>query len=167
MIDPDTVYLSADSTFGRDVVIEPHVFFGPGVAVGEGVQIRAFSHLEGQRWHRARASGRMPGCGQGRISAHPARIGNFVEVKAATVESGAKVNHLTYIGDARIGENANVGAGTITCNYDGVSKHRTDIGAGAFIGSNSSLIAPVKIGDGAIVGAGARSAATWLPGLSP
>ena len=164
MIDPDTVYLSADTTFGRDVVIEPHVFFGPGVAVGEGVQIRAFSHLEGATVAQGASIGPYARLRPGADIGTSARIGNFVEVKAATVESGAKVNHLTYIGDARIGENANIGAGTITCNYDGMSKHRTDIGAGAFIGSNSSLIAPVKIGDGAIVGAGSSISRDVAPG---
>jgi len=154
MVDPDTVYLSADTTFGRDVVLEPHVFIGPGVSIGDGVRIRAFSHLEGTTIAANATIGPYARLRPGADIGSSARIGNFVEVKAATIETGAKVNHLTYIGDARVGEGANVGAGTITCNYDGVSKHRTDIGAGAFIGSNSSLIAPVRVGDGAIVGAG-------------
>lgn len=154
MIDPDTVYLSADTTFGRDVVVEPHVFFGPGVTVGDGVRIRAFSHIEGATVAAGADIGPYARLRPGTDIGESARIGNFVEIKAATVETGAKVNHLTYIGDARVGEGANVGAGTVTCNYDGVGKHRTDIGAGAFIGSNSALIAPVKVGDGAIVGAG-------------
>ena len=154
MVDPETVYLSADTTFGRDVVLEPHVFIGPGVSIGDGVRIRAFSHLEGATIAANANIGPYTRLRPGADIGSSARIGNFVEVKAATIETGAKVNHLTYIGDARVGEGANVGAGTITCNYDGVNKHRTDIGAGAFIGSNSSLIAPIQIGDGAIVGAG-------------
>ena len=154
MVDPATVYLSADTTFGRDVVVEPHVFFGPGVAVGDGVRIGAFSHIEGAAVAAGASIGPYARLRPGAEIGESARIGNFVEVKAATVETGAKVNHLAYIGDARVGEGANVGAGTITCNYDGVAKHRTDIGAGAFIGSNSALVAPVKIGDGAVVGAG-------------
>ncbi len=154
MVDPGTVYLSADTAFGRDVAVEPHVFFGPGVAVGDGVRIRAFSHIEGATIAAGADIGPHARLRPGADIGESARIGNFVEIKAATVEAGAKVNHLTYIGDARVGEGANVGAGTITCNYDGVGKHRTEIGAGAFIGSNSALIAPLKIGDGAIVGAG-------------
>ena len=154
MVDPDSVYLSSDTTFGRDVVLEPQVYFGPGVRIGDGVHIRAFSHLEGATVAAGATIGPYARLRPGADIGAAARIGNFVEVKASTVETGAKVNHLTYIGDARVGEGANVGAGTITCNYDGVAKHHTDIGAGAFIGSNSSLVAPVKIGDGAIVGAG-------------
>ncbi len=154
MVDPGTVYLSVDTTFGRDIVVEPHVFFGPGVTVGDRVRIRAFSHIEGAAVAAGASIGPYARLRPGADIGESARIGNFVEVKAATVETGAKVNHLAYVGDARVGEGANVGAGTITCNYDGVAKHRTDIGAGAFIGSNSALVAPVKIGDGAIVGAG-------------
>ena len=154
MIDPDSIFMSADTTFGRDVLIEPHVYFGPGVHISDGVHIRAFSHLEGATVASGAIIGPYARLRPGADIGAEARIGNFVEVKAATVESGAKVNHLTYIGDARVGKDANVGAGTITCNYDGVAKNYTDIGAGAFIGSNSSLIAPVTIGDGAIVGAG-------------
>lgn len=154
MVDPGAVHLSADTTFGRDVVVEPHVFFGPGVAIGDGVRIRAFSHIEGASVAAGASIGPHARLRPGADIGESARIGNFVEVKAATVETGARVNHLAYVGDARVGEGANVGAGAITCNYDGVAKHRTDIGAGAFIGSNSALVAPVKIGDGAIVGAG-------------
>jgi bifunctional UDP-N-acetylglucosamine pyrophosphorylase/glucosamine-1-phosphate N-acetyltransferase len=154
LVDPDSVYLAADTRLGRDVVVEPNVFFGPGVEVGPGARIRAFSHLEGARVAGGAEIGPYARLRPGADIGSRARIGNFVEVKAASVEDGAKVNHLAYIGDARVGAGANVGAGTITCNYDGKRKSRTDIGAGAFIGSNSSLVAPVTIGDGAIVGAG-------------
>ena len=154
MIDPATVFLSFDTAFGRDVVIEPNVFFGPGVTVGDDVRIRAFSHLEGAVLADGVTVGPHARLRIGADIGAGARIGNFVEVKNAAIEAGAKVMHLSYIGDARVGEGANVGAGTITCNYDGFSKSRTDIGAGAFIGSNAALVAPVKIGDGAVVGAG-------------
>ena len=124
------------------------------MTVADGVVIHAFSHLEGARVEPAPRSAPMRGCGPGAEIEGKARVGNFVEIKAARIEAGAKVNHLSYIGDARVGAGANIGAGTITCNYDGFDKAKTDIGAGAFIGSNSALVAPVKIGDGAIVGAG-------------
>ena len=127
--------------------------FGPGVTIGDGVEIKGFCHFEDVRWMRAPPSAHArlrPGADL-RQGVH---IGNFVEIKKAVVEAGAKVNHLSYIGDARVGARANIGAGTITCNYDGFGKHHTDIGAGAFIGSNSALVAPVRIGDGAMVGAG-------------
>lgn len=164
MIDPDTVYLSHDTRFGRDVVIEPNVFFGPGVTVGDDVVIRAFSHLEQATVARGATVGPFARLRPGAVLGEEAHIGNFVEVKAATVEAGAKVNHLTYIGDARVGAKANVGAGTITCNYDGFGKYHTDIGAGAFIGSNTALVAPVKVGDDAIVGAGSTITEDVPPG---
>jgi bifunctional UDP-N-acetylglucosamine pyrophosphorylase/glucosamine-1-phosphate N-acetyltransferase len=151
---PETVFLSWDTKIGRDVLIEPHVVVGPGVTIEDGATIHAFSHLEGARVAGGASIGPYARLRPGADIAAKARIGNFVEVKNATVEAGAKVNHLTYIGDARIGAGANIGAGTITCNYDGFGKYRTDIGAGAFIGSNSALVAPVKIGDGAYVGSG-------------
>jgi bifunctional UDP-N-acetylglucosamine pyrophosphorylase/glucosamine-1-phosphate N-acetyltransferase len=154
LVAPETVFLSWDTALGRDVVIEPHVVIGPGVAIGDGATIHAFSHLEGARAAEATSIGPFARLRPGADVAAKAKIGNFVEVKNAAIESGAKVNHLTYIGDARVGAGANIGAGTITCNYDGFSKHHTDIGAGAFIGSNSALVAPVKIGDGAYVGSG-------------
>ena len=154
LIDPGAVWLSADTDLASDVTIEPNVFFGPGVSVGEGATIRAFSHLEGARVASGATIGPFARLRPGAAIGAEARIGNFVEVKAAVVEAGAKVNHLSYIGDARVGAGANVGAGTITCNYDGYTKSRTDIGAGAFIGSNTALVAPVTIGDGAVVGAG-------------
>ncbi len=154
LLDPSTVTLAYDTAFGRDVVVEPHVVFGPGVRVGNGVRIRAFSHLEGATLADGAVVGPFARLRPGAEVGVDARIGNFVEVKNAAIEAGAKVMHLTYIGDARVGANANVGAGTITCNYDGFTKSHTDIGAGAFIGSNTALVAPVKVGDGAIVGAG-------------
>jgi bifunctional UDP-N-acetylglucosamine pyrophosphorylase/glucosamine-1-phosphate N-acetyltransferase len=154
MVAPETVFLCADTKLARDVTIEPYVVFGPGVSVEEGALIRSFSHLEGAHVGRKAKIGPFARLRPGAEIGADAHLGNFVEVKASTVEAGAKVNHLTYIGDARVGARANVGAGTITCNYDGVGKYRTDIGEGAFIGSNSSLVAPVKIGDGAYVGSG-------------
>jgi len=154
MVAPETVFLSADTKLGKDVTIEPNVVFGPGVTVEDGATIRAFSHLEGAHVGKGARVGPYarlrPGAKLG-VNVH---IGNFVEVKEATVEDGAKANHLAYIGDARVGAGANIGAGTITCNYDGISKHKTDIGKNAFIGTNSSLVAPVKIGDGAYIGSG-------------
>ena len=154
LIDPTTVYFAHDTALGRDVVIEPNVVFGPGVSVADGAVIRAFSHLEGAAVDQAATIGPYARLRPGAVIGQGARVGNFVEVKKATLEAGAKANHLSYIGDARVGAAANVGAGTITCNYDGFDKHLTDIGAGAFIGSNTALVAPVKVGDGAIVGAG-------------
>ncbi len=154
LIAPETVFLSYDTELGRDVIVEPHVVFGRGVSVGDGVVIHAFSHLEGARVASGAAIGPYARLRPGAEIEGRARIGNFVEIKAARIEAGAKVNHLSYIGDARVGAGANIGAGTITCNYDGFAKHRTDIGVGAFIGSNTALVAPVKVGDGAIVGAG-------------
>jgi len=154
MIAPETVFLCADTKFGKEVVIEPNVVFGPGVTVEDGAIIRAFSHLEGAHVGKGARVGPYARLRPGAKLGEEVHIGNFVEVKAAEIEAGAKANHLSYIGDARVGAGANVGAGTITCNYDGIAKHRTDIGTGAFIGSNSALVAPVKIGDGAYVGSG-------------
>ena len=148
LIAPDTVFLSSDARIGRDVLIEPHVVIGPGVTIEDGATIRAFSHLEGARVASGASVGPFARLRPGADIGAKAKVGNFVEVKQASIEEGAKVNHLSYIGDARVGANANIGAGTITCNYDGFSKHQTDIGAGAFIGSNSALVAPVTIGDG-------------------
>ncbi len=154
MIAPETVFLSADTAFGRDVVVEPYVVFGAKVRIGDGAVIHSFSHLA-EAHVGARASvGPYARLRPGTVLGEGARIGNFVETKAATIDAGAKVNHLTYIGDAHIGAKANIGAGTITCNYDGYDKYRTEIGAGAFVGSNSSLVAPVRIGAGAYIGSG-------------
>ena len=154
LIDPDSVWFSWDTRIGRDVTIEPHVVFGPGVMVEDEVEIRAFSHLEGAQVKRGAVVGPFARLRPGTVIGENARIGNFVETKNAVLGAGAKASHLTYLGDSEVGEEANIGAGTITCNYDGIEKHRTTIGAGAFIGSNTALVAPAKIGDGAIVGAG-------------
>ena len=154
LIAPETVFLTWDTRIGRDVTIEPHVVIGPGVTIADNVVIRSFCHLEGATVAKGATVGPYARLRPGARIGKEAHIGNFVEIKNATVEDGAKANHLSYIGDARIGAGANIGAGTITCNYDGYLKHHTDIGAGAFIGSNSALVAPVAIGDRAIVGAG-------------
>jgi bifunctional UDP-N-acetylglucosamine pyrophosphorylase/glucosamine-1-phosphate N-acetyltransferase len=154
LIAPDTVFLAADTKLARDVVVEPYVVFGPNVTVEEGAVIRAFSHVEGARIGKGASVGPFARLRPGTTLGKKAKVGNFVEVKAAAIEAGAKANHLAYIGDARVGEEANIGAGTIFCNYDGVAKHRSDVGKGAFIGSNSALVAPVKIGAGAYVGSG-------------
>lgn len=154
LIAPETVFFSHDTRLGRDVVVEPHVVFGPGVVVEDDAVIHAFSHLEGARVGAGATVGPFARLRPGTDLAGKAKVGNFVEVKNATVGPGAKVSHLTYIGDASIGAAANIGAGTITCNYDGFRKHKTVIGAGAFVGSNSSLVAPVTVGDGAFIGSG-------------
>jgi bifunctional UDP-N-acetylglucosamine pyrophosphorylase/glucosamine-1-phosphate N-acetyltransferase len=151
---PETVFLSFDARIGRDVLIEPHVVIGLGCTIEDGAVIKAFSHLEGARVAGGAIVGPFARLRPGADIAAKARIGNFVEIKQSAIEEGAKINHLTYIGDARVGANANIGAGTITCNYDGFTKNRTDIGAGAFIGSNSALVAPLTIGDGAYIGSG-------------
>ncbi|MBO9378317.1 bifunctional UDP-N-acetylglucosamine diphosphorylase/glucosamine-1-phosphate N-acetyltransferase GlmU [Sphingomonas histidinilytica] len=154
LIAPETVWFSHDTMVGRDVVIEPHVVFGPGVTIEDGVTIRGFSHIEGSTIRTGAEIGPYARLRPGADIGEGAKIGNFVEVKNGRFGKGAKANHLSYIGDADVGAKANIGAGTITCNYDGFLKYRTVIGEGAFIGSNSALVAPVTIGDGAIVGAG-------------
>jgi bifunctional UDP-N-acetylglucosamine pyrophosphorylase / glucosamine-1-phosphate N-acetyltransferase len=154
LIAPETVYLCADTQFGRDVVIEPYVVFGEKVTIDDGAVIHSFCHIAGAHVGKGVSVGPFARLRSGTRLGDGARIGNFVEVKETVVEAGAKANHLSYIGDAFVGANANVGAGTITCNYDGAAKHRTEIGKDAFIGSNSALVAPVKIGDGAYVGSG-------------
>lgn len=154
LVDPDSVWFAHDTRLGRDVVIEPHVVFGAGVEVGDDVRIRAFSHIAGARIAAGAEIGPFARLRPGTDIGQGAKIGNFVEVKNARFASGAKASHLSYIGDAEVGAKANIGAGTITCNYDGIAKHRTTIGAGAFIGSNSALVAPVTVGEGAIVAAG-------------
>jgi bifunctional UDP-N-acetylglucosamine pyrophosphorylase/glucosamine-1-phosphate N-acetyltransferase len=151
---PETVFLSHDTRIGKDVVIEPHVVIGERVVIEDGATIRGFCHIEGAKIGPGAIVGPFARLRPGASLAKDAHVGNFVEIKQAEIAEGAKVNHLTYIGDASVGARANVGAGTIICNYDGFAKHRTEIGAGAFIGSNSSLIAPVKIGEGAYVGSG-------------
>ena len=154
MVAPEHVHLCMDTRLGRDVVIEPYVVFGPGVTVEDGAVIRAFSHLEGAHVGRDARVGPYARLRPGAVLEGDVHVGNFVEVKAARLAHGAKANHLAYIGDARVGAGTNIGAGTITCNYDGFRKHLTEIGAAAFIGSNSTLVAPVKLGDGAYVAAG-------------
>ncbi|MCK0138366.1 bifunctional UDP-N-acetylglucosamine diphosphorylase/glucosamine-1-phosphate N-acetyltransferase GlmU [Aliiroseovarius sp. F47248L] len=154
LIARDTVYFAHDTVIGRDTVIEPNVVFGPGVTVESGALIRAFSHLEGCHVSRGAVVGPYARLRPGAELANDAKVGNFVEIKNAQIEEGAKVNHLSYVGDARVGEHANIGAGTITCNYDGVSKHHTDIGARTFIGSNTCLVAPVSVGDEAMTATG-------------
>ncbi len=151
---PDTVYLAADTVIGRDTVIEPNVIFGPGVTVESGATIRAFSHLEGCHVSRGAIVGPYARLRLGTELAENTRIGNFVEVKNAEISEGAKVNHLSYIGDASVGAASNIGAGTITCNYDGVMKHRTTIGENVFVGSNTMLVAPVTLGDGSMTATG-------------
>ena len=146
LTDPATVWFALDTVVGRDVVIGPNVIFGPEVTVESGAEIVGFCHLEGCHVSRGARIGPFARLRPGAEIAEDAHVGNFVEIKNAIVEEGAKANHLTYIGDARVGARANIGAGTITCNYDGVFKHHTEIGAGAFIGSNAALVAPVTIG---------------------
>jgi len=154
LIAPETVFLSADTKFGKDVVVEPYVVFGEKVSVDDGAVIRSFSHLAGAHVGKGALVGPFARLRPGTRLGEGVHIGNFVELKEATVDAGAKANHLSYIGDSSVGAGANIGAGTITCNYDGSAKQRTEIGKNAFIGSNSALVAPVEIGDGAYVGSG-------------
>jgi bifunctional UDP-N-acetylglucosamine pyrophosphorylase/glucosamine-1-phosphate N-acetyltransferase len=154
LIDPESVWFAYDTKLGRDVTVEPHVVFGPGVEIADGATIHAFSHIEGATIGTKASIGPFARIRPGTRLAAKTKVGNFVELKKAEVAEGAKINHLSYVGDASVGEKANIGAGTITCNYDGFGKYRTIIGAGAFIGSNTALVAPVKVGDGAVVGAG-------------
>jgi bifunctional UDP-N-acetylglucosamine pyrophosphorylase/glucosamine-1-phosphate N-acetyltransferase len=154
LVAPETVFFSLDTEIAPDVTVEPYVVFGPGVAIEGGAVIHAFSHLEGARVGQGASVGPYARLRPGAALGDKARVGNFVEVKNAGIGAGAKANHLAYIGDATVGDNANIGAGTITCNYDGFSKHRTEIGRGAFVGTNSSLVAPVSIGEGAYVASG-------------
>ena len=154
LIDPESVWFAYDTKLGRDVTVEPHVVFGPGVAIADFATIKAFSHIEGAVIGARAVIGPFARIRPGTELAEETKVGNFVELKKARVGRGAKVNHLSYVGDSEVGANANIGAGTITCNYDGFSKYRTVIGKGAFIGSNTALVAPVTIGPGAIVGAG-------------
>ena len=154
LVDPAAVWFSHDTELAPGVVVEPNVVFAPGVTVGPGARIRAFSHLEGATVAEGAEVGPYARLRPGAELGAGAKVGNFVEVKNAKLGEGAKANHLSYLGDAEVGAAANVGAGTITCNYDGFTKSRTEIGAGAFIGSNSALVAPIKVGAGAVVGAG-------------
>ncbi|QJB68484.1 bifunctional UDP-N-acetylglucosamine diphosphorylase/glucosamine-1-phosphate N-acetyltransferase GlmU [Parasphingorhabdus halotolerans] len=155
LIAPETVWFSSDTQVSSDVIIEPNVIFGPGVSIASGATIYGHSHIEGATIGANAKVGPFARLRPGAVMEEGSKVGNFVEMKKATLGKGAKANHLTYLGDAEVGEGANIGAGTITCNYDGYFKYKTVIGKGAFIGSNSALVAPVNIGDGAIVGAGA------------
>jgi len=163
LIAPETVWFAWDTQIGRDVLVEPNVFFGPGVRIADGATIRAFSHLEGAVVGAGAEVGPFARLRPGAVLGEKSKVGNFVEVKKTTMGAGAKANHLTYLGDAEVGAGANVGAGTITCNYDGFFKYKTEIGAGAFVGSNSALVAPVTIGPGAIVAAGSVITADVAP----
>jgi bifunctional UDP-N-acetylglucosamine pyrophosphorylase / glucosamine-1-phosphate N-acetyltransferase len=154
LVAPETVWLSHDTTIGRDVTIEPNVFFGPGVTVGDGAEIRANCHIEGAAIGAGARIGPFARLRPGADLGDNVHVGNFVEIKNVRLGNGAKANHLSYLGDGNVGAGANIGAGTIFCNYDGFFKHRTEIGERAFIGSNSALVAPVKIGEGAYVGSG-------------
>lgn len=154
LIDPDSVFFAADTMIASDVLIEPNVFFGPGVRVESGAHIKTFSHIEGAVIGANSSVGPFARVRPGTKLGNDVKIGNFVELKAADVKAGAKISHLSYIGDASVGEDANIGAGTITCNYDGFLKYKTTIGRGVFVGSNSALVAPVTLGDGAMIGAG-------------
>lgn len=154
LIDPATVWFSHDTILGRDVIIEPNVFFAPGVSVADGATIRANCHLEGCTVAEGAVIGPFARLRPGAVMGAGSKVGNFVEVKNASFAAGAKANHLAYVGDATVGVGANIGAGVITCNYDGVMKHQTKIGEGAFVGTNSSLVAPVTVGDGAYVASG-------------
>ncbi len=154
LVDPGTVHFSADTVIGKDVVIEPNVVFGPGVEIGDNVEVLAFSHIEGARVASGARIGPYARLRPGAEIGEEAHIGNFVEVKKSVIGKGAKANHLSYIGDARVGAKTNIGAGTITCNYDGFEKHVTEIGENVFVGSNTALVAPVSVGDGASIAAG-------------
>lgn len=154
LIDPESVWFAYDTKLGRDVTVEPHVVFGPSVEVADGATIKAFSHIEGATVGARAIIGPFARIRPGTVLGERSKVGNFVELKKTSVGIGAKVNHLSYVGDTAVGDGANIGAGTITCNYDGFGKYRTVIGKGAFIGSNTSLVAPVSVGDGAVVGAG-------------
>ncbi|MEK6205501.1 MAG: bifunctional UDP-N-acetylglucosamine diphosphorylase/glucosamine-1-phosphate N-acetyltransferase GlmU, partial [Amylibacter sp.] len=154
LIAAETVWFAYDTIIGRDVIIEPNVVFGPDVTIENNATIRAFSHLEGCHVSQDAIVGPYARLRPGAELGNGAKVGNFVEIKAAQIGEGAKVNHLSYIGDANVGPEANIGAGTITCNYDGVFKHKTAIGKRAFIGSNTMLIAPVSVGDDAVTASG-------------
>lgn len=154
LIAPETIYFALDTVIGRDAVVGPNVVFGPGVTIESGAEIRAFCHLEGCHVSRGAVVGPFARLRPGAELAEDVRVGNFVEIKNAILDEGAKVNHLTYIGDAHLGERVNVGAGTVTVNYDGVAKHHTEVGARAFIGSGSMLVAPVRVGAEAMTASG-------------
>tara|TARA_Y100000022_G_C13121995_1_gene316189 strand:+ start:35 stop:679 length:645 start_codon:yes stop_codon:yes gene_type:complete len=154
LIAPETIFLSADTTFGKNVTVEPYVVFGPKVRIGDNSYIKSFSHIEGTKIEKNVSVGPYARLREGTVLKSNSKIGNFVETKKSNINQNSKVNHLSYIGDTSIGKNSNIGAGTITCNYDGIKKSKTKISDNVFIGSNSSLVAPVKIGKDSIVGAG-------------
>lgn len=164
LIAPETVWLAFDTVLGRDVVIEPNVFFGPGVTVEDGAEIKANSHLEGARVGAGARVGPFARLRPGAVLGRDVHVGNFVEVKNAALGDGAKANHLSYLGDGSVGAKANIGAGTIFCNYDGFLKHKTEVGEGAFVGSNTALVAPVKVGAGAYIGSGSVITKDVAPG---
>ena len=154
LIAPETIYLSKDTTFGKNVTVEPYVVFGPKVKVGDNSYIKSFSHIEGTKIEKNVSVGPYARLREGTVLKSNSKIGNFVETKKSNINQNSKVNHLSYIGDASIGKNSNIGAGTITCNYDGIKKSKTNISDNVFIGSNSSLVAPVKVDKNSVVGAG-------------
>ena len=154
LIAPETIFLSEDTSFGKNVTIEPYVVFGPKVKIGDNSHIKSFTHIEGTKIEKNVVVGPYARLRQGTVLKNNTRVGNFVETKKSSIDINSKVNHLSYIGDASIGKNSNIGAGTITCNYDGYKKSKTKISDDVFVGSNSSLVAPIKLGKGSIVGAG-------------
>ena len=154
LIAPETIFLSEDTLFGKNVTVEPYVVFGPKVKVGDNSYIKSFTHIEGTRIEKNVIIGPYARLRQGTVLKNNSKIGNFVETKKSSIDQNSKVNHLTYIGDTSIGKNSNIGAGTITCNYDGNKKSKTNISDNVFVGSNSSLVAPVKIEKGSTIGAG-------------
>ena len=154
LIAPETIFLSEDTSFGKNVTIEPYVVFGPKVKIGDNSLIKSFTHIEGTKIEKNVVVGPYARLRQGTILKSNTKVGNFVETKKSNINLNSKVNHLSYIGDASIGKNSNIGAGTITCNYDGYKKSKTKISDNVFIGSNSSLVAPIEIGKGSTVGAG-------------
>ena len=154
LISPETIFLSKDTLFGKNVTVEPYVVFGPKVKVGDNSYIKSFTHIEGTKIEKNVIIGPYARLRPGTILKNNTKIGNFVETKSSTIDTNSKINHLSYIGDTSIGKNSNIGAGTITCNYDGVKKFKTKISDNVFVGSNSSLVAPVKLDKGSVVGAG-------------
>tara|TARA_B110001452_G_C15144298_1_gene398366 strand:+ start:51 stop:698 length:648 start_codon:yes stop_codon:yes gene_type:complete len=154
LISPETIFLSKDTLFGKNVTVEPYVVFGPKVKVGDNSYIKSFTHIEGTKIEKNVIIGPYARLRPGTILKNNTKIGNFVETKNSTIDTNSKINHLSYIGDTSIGKNSNIGAGTITCNYDGVKKFKTKISDNVFVGSNSSLVAPVKLDKGSVVGAG-------------
>ena len=154
LIAPETIFLSKDTLFGKNVTVEPYVVFGPKVKIGDNSYIKSFSHLHGTKIEKNVVIGPYARLREGTILKENTKIGNFVETKKSSINKNSKVNHLSYIGDTSIGKNSNIGAGTITCNYDGLKKSKTKISNNVFVGSNSSLVAPVKLGEGSIIGAG-------------